>query len=521
MKLSRVILNLFLYTSVLFIFSCKPNANQSGLLSGQKVCSTEECPDPPEKIQGQLSIESDSSSYQLNVDQGDSVEISGKCADLNLKQNRILVQLFEGENTSGNPYLDNSVSTNCNTESTTVPLQGTQCIWINKGRGVIDSGTEYPQCINGRFSFSVKVGRVLRTIEDSSASAVVDDALNPRRKYLVRFKLRAIDGSSVETPWSNTLIDRGVSVPHFDLTPYPISYECNLNVHAFKNLELNTYIGYDARLRKEYINGAILPSSPSTGEPITPLVLGTPWILSYPTTAGISVVDFQISNRIASGTIAQNVPGVKHKVTVQAVDYKYDYTNLRYNDPALGRFERSAFSSEKNCNDVQPVLSRATTAGQLSYDQPTSVSSACSVGGVKDFSVDYNNNNTVGPGKTCALNLGIPPFGPALGYTQILVIKNQLDWTPNYNPTNVNTSFSGHSVTVGGVSTTIGDLYQIPGVVNYFSFKPQYYTGNYCLSSGLTINHSYNGQYGIAARYATTTGQYGEWSKVFNCTWSN
>ena len=210
MKLLRI--SVYISAIILSFSSCTNQKAESTLLTDKQSCSLEDCPEPQKKIEGSLSIEADAGLYQLNVDKSDVVEIAGKCTDLGIRDNRVLVELYEGEDVSlpGALYMENSSSVNCTPSSTTPLIRNQPCFWVTQGRSVIDSGAVYPQCFNGRFAFSVRVGRVLRDsdVPGSSSSPVVDESTNPRRKYLVRFKIRANDGAFSESAWNSTLIDR-------------------------------------------------------------------------------------------------------------------------------------------------------------------------------------------------------------------------------------------------------------------------------------------------------------------------
>ncbi len=159
-----------------------------------------------------LDIQPDSTSISVNMEQSDRVEITGSCKDLDRKNNRILVEVFAGEDEATDPYISNVTSNNCLT--TTSPTQSGltsasgRCFWVTKGAGLIEdagqpSEKSFPQCYNGQFGFSVRLGQVL-------LNPVMGQ---PNLKYLVRVKLRTQDGTVSDSTFGRVVIDRNLSTP--------------------------------------------------------------------------------------------------------------------------------------------------------------------------------------------------------------------------------------------------------------------------------------------------------------------
>lgn len=210
----------FIILCSLFFQSCNPQETKS-LLTTFQVC-TENCTTSEQtQIEGDLSIDPENSQMSFNVDRGNLVEISGTCKDLGRKNNRIIVNAFEVEDDeSGLPYVDNTISSNCQTNVLGMTT-AQQCVFVTHGKGLTESGQVYPQCINGRFSFMVRVGNVSKVV------AVV-------KNYLVRMKLRTTEGLTSESGWARTAIKREVTVPNFTLTTDPTNLRCEVKTEGFK-----------------------------------------------------------------------------------------------------------------------------------------------------------------------------------------------------------------------------------------------------------------------------------------------
>lgn len=219
----KTYLYFFCFIGIFFLYSCNPQETKS-LLTTFQVC-TENCTTAEQtQIEGDLSIDPESSQTPFYVDKGDLVEINGTCSDLGRKNNRIIVNVFENEDDeSVLPYVDNTISSNCQPSVSIASGMTTsqQCFFVTQGKGLTESGQVYPQCINGRFSFMVRVGNV------SKVAAVV-------KNYLIRMKLRTTDGITSESGWARTSIKREVSVPQFSLKTDYENLRCEVKIEGFK-----------------------------------------------------------------------------------------------------------------------------------------------------------------------------------------------------------------------------------------------------------------------------------------------
>lgn len=182
---------------------------------------------------GQIEISADNSDLVMNVDQSDKIEITGKCTDLDRKKNRILVEVFAGEDETATPYISNSISDKCQTTGAGLTV-GDSCFWVTKGVGIIEGppvNRSFPQCHDGVFGFAVKLGKIL---ENPSLGS-------PPLRYTVRFKLRTLEGLLVDSQWSKVMVTRNLNNPTIDkVTADQTLYSCalemsptrfNLNMH--------------------------------------------------------------------------------------------------------------------------------------------------------------------------------------------------------------------------------------------------------------------------------------------------
>lgn len=221
MKLNHVFA---LIIASFYIFGCAPQPIGKTLLSNSSTAVPDTTTSTPEE--GDLDIQPDNASMSVSIDSSDRVEITGSCKDLDRKKNRILVEVFAGEDETVLPYISNSISNTCQSIASGLPTTDT-CFWVTKGSGVIeDAGlpTErsFPQCHNGRFGFSVKLGRML---EGTSANNFL--------KYTVRFKLRTLEGILSDSQFTRVTVDRNLNTPVIDsVTLDPANFACDLKMSA-------------------------------------------------------------------------------------------------------------------------------------------------------------------------------------------------------------------------------------------------------------------------------------------------
>lgn len=301
-------MNFILLLMGFFYFSCTPPV-QSTLLKDREACTEENgCIKVQQKeIAGDLSITPDSTQVTLNVEQSDSLEVSGSCRDLGRYDNRVIVQVFEGEDEGLQPFIDNSSSFSCMGSSTAaavpgVNINGTRCFWNTTGSGIIEATTEFPRCFNGRFSFRVRLGKILR------------DGSNNIMNYLVRMKLRSSQPSG-DSPFARVVVNRGLSKPNLTVSR-PIDsnaaaqLRCEIQVNPFRGAS----IGYELQKIVTATTGLmpgpdpnIYPTSPTPMQVIFPDV-------NFGTDTGTTVQKFY-DDRV--------IHGVTYTYSVQANDLKY------------------------------------------------------------------------------------------------------------------------------------------------------------------------------------------------------
>lgn len=215
-----------LFIAMLFYFGCsKQPIGNSLLSSGSSSDSIDGSTSTDDD--GELDIQPDSTAMTVYIDDSDKVEITGNCKDKDRKKNRIIVEVFAGDDETQDPYISNSVSDLCqnvvNDAGIFAPL--TKCFWVTKGIGLIEDANlptqrSFPQCHGGRFGFTVKVGKIL-----------VPSIAGPNTKYTVRFKLRTLDGILADSPYSRVSVARELSTPVIDSATYsitPTTLQCNV-----------------------------------------------------------------------------------------------------------------------------------------------------------------------------------------------------------------------------------------------------------------------------------------------------
>lgn len=162
---------------------------------------------------GALEIFTGQSNLTAAINNSDTIEITGSCIDQGKFNNRIIVQVFADEDENQVPYINNENSLFC--QSSSNPVQSgleantaDQCLYVTRGLGVVEgaglSQKIFPQCINGQYGFSVRLGKVLA------------DSGKPYKKYLVRFKLRAIEPAPAlptDSEWMRVVVDRPLEKP--------------------------------------------------------------------------------------------------------------------------------------------------------------------------------------------------------------------------------------------------------------------------------------------------------------------
>ena len=214
-----------------------------------------------------LEITPSSLNITANLDKSDIVEITGTCNDKGIRKNRILVDVFAGDiNETVEPYISNDKGSICanlagaGLTSSGIP-HGANCFWITKGIGLTEdfglpSQRDYPQCHNGQFGFSVRLGKVL-----------TDTTLGTN--YLVRLKLRTEDNGVSESVLSRVVVARQIGAPSIDSrTIDPTLFKCSLKNSVAR---FNQNISYVlSRSYKIVQTGAQSATVPVTGyNPLT------------------------------------------------------------------------------------------------------------------------------------------------------------------------------------------------------------------------------------------------------------
>lgn len=348
---------------VMSVFHGCTAAENTTLLSKDKPC-TENCTTAtPGTIEGELAILPDEGEIFSSPEGSDLVEITGSCKDLGRKSNRILVQVYEGEDDSVSPIIDNSIGVTCQDNISTSSLMssagvGKTCLLISQGIGLADTGnstTQFPQCFNGRFGFQLRIGRIIR--RDTTANNS-DDATNPRVRYLVKMKLRTTEGITADSGASTMVVTRALATPTFSVTKNKDNDRCeiNFNPSKFRDVRYTLYSTWTG------------PSYAASGS-LTNSISGTVYIDNSPTFPplgnGTTIEKFYHFGEPIDPLIGL-MPGINYTYRMQAGDFSFrnvatpaltDY-EVQFGSVA-GRVERSAISGNVSCNmDPAYVINR-------------------------------------------------------------------------------------------------------------------------------------------------------------------
>lgn len=192
----------------LFIAGCSQPVAQS-LLTSEKENSNLDSEQDTTSIPDNsfLDVQPDNTDVVVNIDNSDRVEITGNCKDLDRRKNQIIVEAFAGEDETVAPYVSNELSDLCVNTSAGLLLTD-KCFWSTKGVGMVQdvglpSERTFPQCHNGRFGFSVRLGKIL----------VNPVPAQPNLKYLIRFKLRTLEGLLADSAFARVRVTRGLDIP--------------------------------------------------------------------------------------------------------------------------------------------------------------------------------------------------------------------------------------------------------------------------------------------------------------------
>lgn len=355
-------LRFFALFLLLVFHGCTPAMNSTLLSSGSKPCQENCTTSTPGTISGELGITPDEGEIFASPEGSDLVEISGSCKDLGRDKNRILVQVFEGEDDSRQAIIDNSIDLNCQDNISTTSLLssggvGKTCMLVSQGIGLADQSetvAKYPQCFNGRFSFQLRMGRIIRRdtfLNDKS------DLTNPKVRYLVKMKLRTNNGITSDSAAATMVINRDLPTPTFSVTANPDNARCeiNLNPSKFRDTRYTLYTTWTG------------PSWAASGT-LTNTVSGTVYIDKQPTFPplgdGTTIEKFyHFGQPLDPSATIGLMPGITYTYRMQSADYSFrnvatpaltDY-EVQFGSVS-GSVERSAISNNVSCTMPPPFV---------------------------------------------------------------------------------------------------------------------------------------------------------------------
>ena len=315
---------------VFFLVGCTGKVNNSTLLSAFTPCEENCTTSDPGTISGELAILPDNGEVFASPEGSDLVEVSGSCKDLGRKANRILVQVYEGEDDSVSPIIDNSIGLTCQDHVATSSLHpsvGGTCMLISQGIGLADTGnsvSQFPQCFNGRFSFQLRVGRIIR--RDTAANDN-SDATNPKVRYMVKMKLRTTDSITSDSGAATMYVTRGLVTPSFSITQNRTNDRCEIKFDPskFRDIRYTLYTTWTG------------PTWAASGS-MTNSISGTVYVDKQPTFPplgdGTTVENFHHFGEPLDSTIGL-MPGVTYTYQMRSADYSYRNVAL----PALTDYE--------------------------------------------------------------------------------------------------------------------------------------------------------------------------------------
>lgn len=288
-----------------------------------------------------LEMQLDTGEIYSSPEGTDLVEITGSCKDLGQKQNRILVQVYEGEDDSKTPIIDNSIDTNCQDHISTSSLQSVSgCLLVSEGIGLKDTdakASQYPQCFNGRFGFNLRMGRIIR--QDTN-SIINSDAINPKVRYLVKTKLRTTGGILADSGFATMVVNRALQTPIFTLAKNKANFRCEINFNPSKFRDIR-YTVYSSWSGPSYAASGSMTNS-------IPLVLYVDEKPTFPALGDGSTIEKYYHKGL--------MPGSNYAYRMQSGDYSYrNVGNPSFTDYEVqfgsvsGTVERSEISGIQNC----------------------------------------------------------------------------------------------------------------------------------------------------------------------------
>lgn len=464
-------LRLLVLISMFVLYSCTGAVNSQTLLSKYEPCTGENCStSTPGTISGELAILPDEGEIFSSPEGSDLVEITGSCKDLGRKANRIMVQVFQGEDDSVAPIIDNSIGVNCQDNIATSSLMGgTTCLLISQGIGLADTGnttSQFPQCFNGRFSFQLRMGRIIR--RDTTANDKSDDT-NPKVRYLVKMKLRTTDGVTADSGASTMVVTRALATPMFSVTANKDNDRCeiNFNPSKFRDVRYSLYTTWTG------------PSWAASGS-VTNVVSGPIYVDKQPVFPplgdGTSIEKFYHFGEPIDPLIGL-MPGITYTYRMQSTDFSFKNTTF----PALTDYENQFGVGN---NELSPMSGNISCTMAAAY-------------------VSNRTEQTAGAGTPNSCQLQLAGYNTR-GYS---IEWRVSDTSPTWMVTNPN---SGFLVTVGGDTYT--NCRGLPTCVVHGDRDPATFTGSasattYIDGAGATQSFKPNVPYYFAARhYRDTNG---------------
>lgn len=347
--------------SLLLFWGCAPSKMGSSLLMSADPCnlvSATACGNNPSTIiTGTLNIAPDNGEIAVPVETTDLVEITGTCNDLGRRDNRIIVQVFEGDDEAAAPIIDNSSSSQCESHITTSSLQpsagvGKTCLLISDGVGRVGDGEEgsaprYPQCFNGKFGFQIRLGRIIRKDLYSTSK---DETVNPLANYTVRMKMMAMKASIAEYSLPVSMkLKRYIAQPIFSVAAAPSQFRCEISLTKsaiFKDvrytLEATAQGSAMAQVRDG--SGVLTWDNAISGTVYVSMTAVIP-----PVSNGTGV-DLYYHDKFPSLSNLGFMPGVNYKYRMRAEDWSYttDYAHLTPDHHGI-RVENSGYK-ELTCS---------------------------------------------------------------------------------------------------------------------------------------------------------------------------
>ena len=324
---------------------------QNTLLSdGTSTCGVTGCNSSSAQtsIEGTLSIDPEFSDVTWNVNKSDIYEVSGTCKDLGRKNNRILVQVFHREDDQSiTPYIDNSISNLCQTTDAGIATTE-QCFFVTHGNSLVDGDQLYPQCINGRFSFLVRLGAII-------------DIASVRKSYLVRMKLRTTDGTTSDSGWATQTIKRGLSAPTFSLTTDISNFRCEIKIDPFKFKHSPYAIGTNPNIQYDIlrqVTGYSATGAENKSAMVSRLTGLANFDFSAPIVVGDSLAHFYDGNCFS-------FPCPSYAVVPASSGYLYPGMKYTYNVAAVLGSVSTSSDTTKTCTMEPPFLTGTITGGTI------------------------------------------------------------------------------------------------------------------------------------------------------------